>query len=176
MAVPSRIAIVETGNELLIRNPPRRSAIRVRFLIISIAIVVITAKWGLFDRSPETIAMGLFGLLSFLAIFGLFAYFLGKELVWLASGGEELRLKRDTAFREVRGVFPNRVSLSFRGPLSATILDHPYPTDETGLKEVMRLSSTGGSISFGRELSRPEAEAVAEAVSRFTARNNSRSR
>ena len=63
MAVPSRIAIVETGNELLIRNPPRRSAIRVGFLVISIAIVVITAKWGVFDRSPETIAMGLFGLL-----------------------------------------------------------------------------------------------------------------
>jgi hypothetical protein len=176
MSAPARIAITETGNELLIRNPPRRSTIRVGFLVISIAIVVITAKWGLLDRSPETIAMGLFGLTAFLAIFGLFAYFLGKELSWLASGGEALRITRDSVSREVRGAFPNRASLSFRGPLSATILDHPYPTDETGLEEVMRLTSTGGSISFGRELSRPEAEAVADAVSRFTTRNNSRSR
>ncbi|MGX8014067.1 hypothetical protein ACVDG8_036430 [Mesorhizobium sp. ORM8.1] len=115
MPAPSRIDIVETGNELTVRNPPRRSVIRVGFLATSIAIVVITARWGLFDRSPGTIAMGLFGLLSFLAIFALFAYFLGTELAWLASGGEELRITRDS-------------------------------------------------------------EAVAEAVSRFTTRNNSRAR
>lgn len=177
MPDPSRISIVETGGELIIGNPPRRSAIRVGFLLLSIGIVAITAHWGFFDRSPETIAMGLFGLLSFLAVIGLFAYFLGKDLMWLASGGEELRLARDAVLRETRGsLFANRASLSFSGPLAVQILDHAYPTDEAGLKEVVRLTNATGSISFGRELSRPEAEAVVEAVQRFTTRNHSRLR
>lgn len=177
MSSLSRISIVERGGELIIGNPPRRSAIRVGFLPLSIGIVAVTAHWGFFDRSPETIAMGLIGLVSFMAVVGLFAYFLGKELMWLASGGEELRFTRDAVQRETRGSpLPNRASVTFNAPLSVEILGHPYPTDEAGLKQVIRLASATGSISFGRELSRPEAEAVAEAVRRFTASNHSRVR
>jgi hypothetical protein len=176
MSPPSRISIAETGSELVIRNPPRRSAIRIGFLLFSIGIVAVTAHWGFFDRSPATIAMGLVGLVSFLAVVGLFAYFLGKELIWLASGGEELRITRKAVQRETRSLFANRASLTFNEPLSVKILDHPYPTDEAGLKEVVRFTSAMGSISFGRELSRPEAEAVMDAVTRFSARNHLRVR
>ncbi|TPI50147.1 hypothetical protein FJW05_03550 [Mesorhizobium sp. B2-9-1] len=177
MSAPSRISIVETGGELIIGNPPRRSAVRIGFVLLSLGIVAVTAHWGFLDRSPETIAMGLVGLVSFLAVVGLFAYFLGKELLWLASAGEELRATRAVVLRETRGtLLPNRASLAFSGQLSVEILDHLYPTDEAGLKEVVRFTSATGSISFGRELSRPEAEAVAEAVRRFTAPNHSYAR
>ncbi|TPI39097.1 hypothetical protein FJW07_12950 [Mesorhizobium sp. B3-1-9] len=177
MSAPSRISIVETAGELIIGNPPRRSAIRTGFVLLSVGIVAVTAYWGFFDRSPATIAMGLVGLFSFLAVVGLFAYFLGRELLWLACAGEELRVTKTTVLRETRGSpLPDRASLTFSGPLSVEILNHPYPTDEAGLKEVVRLTGATGSISFGRELSRPEAEAVAEAVRRFTATNHSYAR
>lgn len=171
MSPPSRISIIETVHELLITNPPRRSAIRVGFLLLSIAIVAVTTKMGLFDKSPVTVASGLFGLMSFLAIAGFLAYFLGKEFIWLVSGGETLRIAKDTIVREIRGSpFRDRAFLTYNGQLTAEVLEHTYPTDDTGLKEVVRLATASGPISFGRELDRSEAEAVAEAVRRFAAR------
>jgi hypothetical protein len=57
-----------------------------------------------------------------------------------------------------------------KGHLTVEILDHTYPTDEAGLAEVIRLTNANGALVFGRELSRPEAEAVANAIQDFIGR------
>ena len=170
MTASSRITIVETKNELLITNPPRGSAFRIGFVLVGAGIVAYTSFMALSDTSPSTAAAGTFGLLSFLAIIALFTYLLGKDFIWLVFGKETLRMTKDMLFRDTSGgLIRNHASLALRGQLSVEILDHTYPTDETGLEEVVRLSTADGAIIFGRELSRPEAEAVAAAVSGFIA-------
>ena len=173
MPPPSRISIVETGDELLITNPPRTSDFRTGFVLIGAAIVAYTGFMGLTDRSPATVATGAFGLLSFAAIIALFTYFLGKDFIWLVFGKETLRLTNAAAVRDVRGFLRNRSSLPLKGHLETEILDHTYPTDEAGLLEVIGLSNANGVLVFGRELSRSEAEAVAGAVEHFIGRQNS---
>jgi hypothetical protein len=173
MSSSSRISIVETGNELLITNLPRVSNFRTGFVLIGAAIVAYTGFMGLTDTSPATVATGAFGLLSFAAIIALFTYFLGKDFIWLVFGKETLRLTNAAAVHEVRGFLRNRSALPLKGQLMVEILDHTYPTDEAGLSEVIRLTNANGSLDFGRELSRPEAEAVASAVERFVASQNS---
>ena len=171
MPAPSRISIVETGDELLITNPPRISDFRTGFVLIGAGIVAYTGYMGLTDTA--TVASGTLGLLSFAAIIALFTYFLGKDFIWLVFGKETLRLTNAAAVREVRGFLQNRSSLPLKGHLEAEILDHTYPTDEAGLSEVIRLTNTNGVLVFGRELSRPEAEAVTSAVEHFIGRQNS---
>jgi hypothetical protein len=173
MIASSRITIVETKNELLITNPPRTSDFRTGFVLIGAAIVAYTGYMGLTDTSPATVASGTLGLLSFAAIIALFTYFLGKDFIWLVFGKETLRLTNAAAVRDVRGFLRNRSSLPLKGHLETEILDHTYPTDEAGLSEVIRLTNTNGVLVFGRELSRPEAEAVTSAVEHFIGRQNS---
>ena len=173
MPPPSRISIVETGDELLITNPPRTSDFRTGFVLIGAAIVAYTGYMGLRDTSPATVTSGTLGLLSFVAIIALFTYFLGKDFIWLVFGKETLRLTNTAAVRDIRGALQNRSSLPLKGHLNVEILDHTYPTDEVGLLEVIRLTTANGSLVFGRELSRPEAEAVASAVEHFIGRQNS---
>ncbi|RWC64337.1 MAG: hypothetical protein EOS56_01245 [Mesorhizobium sp.] len=173
MPPPSRISIVETGDELLITNPPRTSDFRTGFVLIGAAIVAYTGYMGLTDTSPATVASGPLGLLSFAAIIALFTYFLGKDFIWLVFGKETLRLTNAAAVRDVRGFLRNRPSLPLKGHLQIEILDHTYPTDEAGLSEVIRLTNTNGVLVFGRELSRSEAEAVTSAVEHFIGRENS---
>jgi hypothetical protein len=165
MSSPSRIFIVETGNELLIVNPPRASALRIGFALVGAGIVAYTAFMALSDKS--TAGADTFGLLSFVAMIALFAYFLGKDFIWLVFGKETLRLTNTKAVRETRRFLRDQSSLPFEGQTRVEILDHTYPTDEAGLSEVIRLVNANGSIDFGRELSRDEAEAVAGAVERF---------
>jgi len=172
MPPPSRISIVETGDELLITNPPRTSDFRTGFVLIGAAIVAYTGYMGLTDVSPATVTTGTFGLLSFVAVIALFTYFLGKDFIWLVFGKETLRLTRAAAVREMRGSLRNRSSLPLKGHLRVEILDHTYPTDEAGLSEVIRLTNANGSLDFGRELSRPEAETVASAVEHFIGRQS----
>lgn len=169
---PSRISIVEAGNELLIANPPRASDFRTVFVLIGAAIVAYTGFRGLTDLSPATITSGTLGLLSFVAIIALFIYFLGKDFIWLVFGKETLRLTNTAAICKVRGSLRNRSSLPLKGHLRVEILDHTYPTDEAGLLEVMRLTNANGTIVFGRELSREEAETVASAVEHFIGRQS----
>jgi len=173
MPPPSRISIVETGDELLITNPPRTSDFRTGFVLIGAAIVAYTGYMGLRDTSPATLTSGTLGLLSFVAIIALFTYFLGKDFIWLVFGKETLRLSHAAAMRDIRGSLQNRSSLPLKGHLKVEILDHTYPTDEAGLSEVIRLTNADGVLVFGRELSRPEAEAVASAVEHFIGRQNS---
>ncbi|MEI8715628.1 hypothetical protein [Mesorhizobium sp. ISC11] len=173
MPPPSRISIVETEDELLITNPPRISDFRMGFVLVGAAIVAYTGYMGLTDTSPANVASGTLGLLSFTAIIALFTYFLGKDFMWLVFGKETLRLIDVAAVRDVRGFVRNRSSLPLKGHLEAEILDHTYPTDEAGLSEVIRLTNTNGVLVFGRELSRPEAEAVTSAVEHFIGRENS---
>ncbi|AZO43226.1 hypothetical protein EJ076_20075 [Mesorhizobium sp. M7D.F.Ca.US.005.01.1.1] len=173
MPPPSRISIVETGDELLITNPPRTSDFRTGFVLIGAGIVAYTGYMGLTDTSSAIVASGTLGLLSFTAIIALFTYFLGKDFIWLVFGKETLRLTNVAVVRDVRGFLRNRSSLPLKGHLEAEILDHTYPTDEVGLSEVIRLTNTNGVLVFGRELSRPEAEAVTSAVEHFIGRENS---
>ncbi|AMY00383.1 hypothetical protein AB0V79_10525 [Mesorhizobium ciceri] len=173
MPPPSRISIVETEDELLITNPPRISDFRMGFVLVGAAIIAYTGYMGLTDTSPANVASGTLGLLSFTAIIALFTYFLGKDFMWLVFGKETLRLTDVAAVRDVRGFVRNRSSLPLKGHLEAEILDHAYPTDEAGLSEVIRLTNTNGVLVFGRELSRPEAEAVTSAVEHFIGRENS---
>ncbi|MGX9144639.1 hypothetical protein [Mesorhizobium sp. 128a] len=173
MPPSSRIAIVETRDELLITNPPRTSDFRTVFVLIGAAIVAYTGYMGLTDTSPATVTSGTLGLLSFVAIIALFTYFLGKDFIWLVFGKETLRLTSAAAVRDVRGSLRNRSSLALKGHLRVEILEHAYPTDEAGLSEVISLTNANGVLLFGRELSRPEAEAVANAVEHFIGRQNS---
>ncbi|MGX5847701.1 hypothetical protein ACWGTO_11585 [Mesorhizobium sp. PL10] len=173
MPPSSRIAIVETRDELLITNPPRTSDFRTAFVLIGAAIVAYTGYMGLADTSPATVTSGTLGLLSFVAIIALFTYFLGKDFIWLVFGKETLRLTNAAAVRDVRGSLRNRSSLALKGHLRVQILEHTYPTDEAGLSEVISLTNANGVLLFGRELSRPEAEAVANAVEHFIGRQNS---
>ncbi|ESY20656.1 hypothetical protein [Mesorhizobium sp. LNJC394B00] len=166
MPPPSRISIVETGNELLITNPPRTSDFRTVFVLIGAAIVAYTGYMGL------TLTSGTLGLLSFVAVIALFTYFLGKDFIWRVFGRETLRLTDTAAVRSVRGSLRNRWSLPLKGHLRVEILDHTYPTDEVELSEVISLTNANGVLVFGRELSRLEAEAVASAVEHFTGRHN----
>lgn len=170
MPPPSRISIVETGNELLITNPPRTSDFRTGFVLIGAAIVAYTGYMGLRDTSPATVSSGTIGLLSFVAVIALFTYFLGKDFIWLVFGKETLRLTNAVAVRDIRGSLQNRSSLPLKGHLAVEILDHTYPTDEAGLAEVIKLTNANGTIVFGRELSRTEAEDVANAVEDFIGR------
>ncbi|ESW79104.1 hypothetical protein NKH85_04770 [Mesorhizobium sp. M0924] len=172
MPPPSRISIVETGNELLITNPPRTSDFRTVFVLIGAAIVAYTGYMGLTDMSSATLTSGTLGLLSFVAVIALFTYFLGKDFIWRVFGRETLRLTDTAAVRSVRGSLRNRWSLPLKGHLRVEILDHTYPTDEVGLSEVISLTNANGVLVFGRELSRLEAEAVASAVEHFTGRHN----
>ena len=170
MPPPSRISIVETGNELLITNPPRTSDFRTGFVLIGAAIVAYTGYMGLRDTSPATLTSGTLGLLSFVAVIALFTYFLGKDFIWLVFGKETLRLTNTAAVCDVRGSLQNRSSLPLKGHLTVEILDHTYPTDEAGLAEVIRLTNANGALVFGRELSREEAEVVANAIQDFIGR------
>ncbi len=170
MPPPSRISIVETGNELLITNPPRTSDFRTVFVLIGAAMVAYTGYMGLTDFSPATVSSGTLGLLSFVAIIALFTYFLGKDFIWLVFGKETLRLTNAAVMRDVRGSPGNRSSLPLKGHLTVEILDHTYPTDEAGLSEVIRVTNANGALVFGRELSRSEAEAVASAIQDFIGR------
>jgi hypothetical protein len=170
MPPPSRISIVETGDELLITNPPRTSDFRTVFVLIGGAIVAYTGYMGLTDMSPATVTSGTLGLLSFVAVIALFTYFLGKDFIWRVFGKETLRLTDAAAVRSVRGSLGNRSSLPLKGHLNVEILDHTYPTDEVGLAEVIRLSNANGVLVFGRELDRLEAEAVASAIQDFIGR------
>ena len=170
MPPPSRISIVETGDELLITNPPRASDFRTVFVLIGAAIVAYTGYMGLTDISPATVSSGTLGLLSFVAVIALFTYFLGKDFTWLVFGKETLRLTNAAAVRSVRGSLRNRSSLPLKGHLGVEILDHTYPTDEVGLAEVIRLSNANGVLVFGRELDRVEAEAVESAIQDFIGR------
>lgn len=172
MPPPSRISIVETGNELLIANPPRTSDFRTVFVLIGAAIVAYTGYTGLTDMSSATLTSGTLGLLSFVAVIALFTYFLGKDFIWRVFGRETLRLTDTAAVRSVRGSSRNRLSLPLKGHLRVEILDHTYPTDEVELSEVISLTNANGVLVFGRELSRLEAEAVASAVEHFTGRHN----
>lgn len=172
MPPPSRISIVETGNELLITNPPRTSDFRTGFVLIGAAIVAYTGYMGLTDTSSATLTTGTLGLLSFLAVIALFTYFLGKDFIWLVFGKETLRLTDAAAVRSVRSSLRNRSSLPLKGHLRVEILDHTYPTDEAGLSEVISLTNASGILVFGRELSRSEAEAVADAVEHFIGSRN----
>jgi len=72
--------------------------------------------------------------------------------------------------RDIRGSLQNRSSLPLKGHLNVEILDHTYPTDEVGLLEVIRLTNANGTLVFGRELSREEAEVVANAIQDFIGR------
>ena len=124
MPPPSRISIVETGDELLITNPPRISDFRTGFVLIGAGIVAYTGYMGLTDVSPATVSSGTLGLLSFVAIIALFTYFLGKDFIWLVFGRETLRLNNTAVVRDVRGSLQNRASLPLKGHLSVEILDH----------------------------------------------------
>lgn len=170
MPPPSRISIVETGNELRITNPPRSSDFRTGFVLIGAAIVAYTGYMGLRDTSLATVSSGTLGLLSFVAIIALFTYFLGKDFIWLVFGNETLRLTNAVVVRDIRGSLQNRSSLPLKGHLNVEILDHTYPTDEVGLLEVIRLTNTNGTLVFGRELSGEEAEVVANAIQDFIGR------
>ena len=170
MPAPSRISIVETGDELLITNPPRTSDFRTGFVLIGAAIVAYTGYMGLRDTSLATVSSGTLGLLSFVAIIALFTYFLGKDFIWLVFGKETLRLTNTAVMRDVRGSLGNRSSLPLKGHLNVEILDHTYPTDEVGLLEVIRLTNANGTLVFGRELSGEEAEVVANAIQDFIGR------
>jgi hypothetical protein len=170
MPPPSRISIVETGDELLITNPPRASDFRTVFVLIGAAIVAYTGYMGLADISLATVGSGTLGLLSFVAIIALFTYFLGKDFIWLVFGKETFRLSNAAVMRAIRGSPGNRSSLPLKGHLNVEILDHTYPTDEVGLAEVIRLSNANGVLVFGRELDRLEAEAVAIAIQDFIGR------
>ena len=172
MPPSSRISIVETRDELLITNPPRTSDFRTGFALIGASIVAYTGYMGLRDTSPATITSGTIGLLSFVAVIALFTYFLGKDFIWLVFGKETLRLTNSVAVCDVRGSLQNRSALPLKGHLKVEILDHTYPTDEAGLSEVMRLTNANGSLDFGRELSRPEAEDVASAIEHFIGRQS----
>jgi hypothetical protein len=128
---------------------------------------------GLTDTWPATVTSGTLGLLSFVAVIALFTYFLGKDFIWLVFGKETLRLTNAAVVRDVRGFLRNRSSLPLKGYLRVEILDHTYPTDEAGLSEVIRVTNANGVLAFGRELSRPEAEAVVGAVEQFIDHQNS---